>query len=118
VSPLLGDQPPRHRDDGLLAELAAPPPLEDSREALAYWRHRLHMLPLHRRAQRREARAMIVRWEERVRRAEVARMPVPLQWVVTGMHALRPVFIGIAAVIALVAVIWTALFIAAIAALT
>jgi len=37
---------------------------------------------------------------------------------VTGMHALRPLFIGIAAVIALVAVIWTVLFIAAIAALT
>ncbi len=118
MSPLLGDPPPRHADDGLLTELAAPPPLEDARESLAYWRHRLRMLPHHRRAQRREARAMIVRWEERVRRAELARMPVPLQWLLSTLHALRPLFIGVAAAFALVALAWAAMLVAAIAALT
>lgn len=49
-----------------------PPPLHDAREALEFWLHRRDTLPLRRVRARREARAMALRWEERVRRAEIA----------------------------------------------
>jgi hypothetical protein len=41
-------------------------------EALHYWLRRLDRLPHRRRADRREARAMILRWERRYRDAVVA----------------------------------------------
>ena len=44
--------------------------LEDAREALAYWEHRAHALPLHAVRRRREARDMAVRWQARVAEAE------------------------------------------------
>jgi hypothetical protein len=46
------------------------PTAVEAREALDYWRARARRLPRHRLAGRREARAMAVRWEERLRRAE------------------------------------------------
>jgi hypothetical protein len=49
------------------------PSADEARESLTYWRARLVSLPVTRRAQRREAKAMIVRWEERLRTAERAR---------------------------------------------
>src|ERR1044072_2473619 len=42
-------------------------------ESRHYWRRRLERLPRHRRSARREARAMVVAWEERVRSAELER---------------------------------------------
>jgi hypothetical protein len=42
----------------------------DAHESLVYWRSRLESLPRRRRAARREARAMVGAWEERLRRAE------------------------------------------------
>jgi hypothetical protein len=66
----------------LLDELLAPPPLEDARRSLEYWRRRKQSLPLYRRAARREADAMISRWQERVRAAERARFDAtPLGWI-------------------------------------
>lgn len=47
--------------------------LEEARDSLTYWHERHARLPRHRLTQRREARAMIVRWDERVRQAEVER---------------------------------------------
>lgn len=67
-------------DDALLSDLLAPPPLEDCRASLGYWRARLAGLPRHRLADRREARAMVARWETRLRAAEAAALPAPLRW--------------------------------------
>ena len=60
-----------HHDD--VAEALSGPSSHDARESLVYWRERLERLPRRRRAARREARAMVIAWEERVRRAEIER---------------------------------------------
>lgn len=60
-------------DLNLIETMLAPPPLEDARSSLAYWQTRRKSLPLYRRAARREAKEMAVRWQERVRAAELAR---------------------------------------------
>ena len=52
--------------------LRGPSP-HDARESLAYWRDRLETLPRRRRSARREARAMVVTWESRLREAEIER---------------------------------------------
>ncbi|MGZ4267979.1 MAG: hypothetical protein ACXVFK_07165 [Solirubrobacteraceae bacterium] len=44
--------------------------LADGRDALAYWERRARTLPRHAVRRRREARAMAVRWSERVAEAE------------------------------------------------
>jgi hypothetical protein len=53
----------------------APPGLApaDARESLEYWRGRLERLPRRQRGARREARAMVIAWEQRVRAAEIER---------------------------------------------
>ena len=68
----------RDRDLVLIEEMLAPPPLEDARRSLEYWQVRRKALPLHRRAARREAKEMTVRWQERVRAAELARFEASL----------------------------------------
>lgn len=60
----------RSRDDALLADLTAPPSVEDARESLDYWQHRQADLPIHRRAERREAQEMVTRWQQRLAAAE------------------------------------------------
>ncbi len=57
----------------LVDELLAPPPLEDARRSLEFWRRRRRSLPLYKRSARREADAMVARWQQRVREAERAR---------------------------------------------
>jgi len=57
----------------LIEEMLAPPPLEDARNSLEYWRRRRKVLPLYRLAARREAKQMTVQWQETVRAAERAR---------------------------------------------
>lgn len=47
--------------------------LEESRELLAYWEQRARALPRWALMRRREARAMAMRWRERVRAAEQER---------------------------------------------
>lgn len=59
-------------DDALLRELSGPPPLDEAREALAYWERRALRLPRRRVRARREARAMAATWRARVREAELA----------------------------------------------
>ena len=57
----------------LIERMLAPPPLDDARNSLEYWRARRKRLPLYRLAARREAKEMSVFWQERVRAAELAR---------------------------------------------
>jgi hypothetical protein len=57
----------------LIERMLAPPPLEDARRSLDYWRRRRKSLPLYRLAARREAKEMATRWEETVQQAELAR---------------------------------------------
>ena len=59
-------------DDDIREVLRGPSPA-DARESLVYWRARLERLPRRQRTARREARAMVVAWEERVRHAEIER---------------------------------------------
>lgn len=71
---------PPDPDHELLDELTAPPPLDEAKQSLTYWEDRLHDLPHHRRAERREARAMVERWQGHVRDAERAQYgPGPLE---------------------------------------
>ena len=63
----------RDADHVLIERMLAPPPLEDARSSLEYWQRRRKALPLYRRSARREAKEMAVRWQERVRAAELAR---------------------------------------------
>ena len=70
----------------LVDEMLAPPPLEDARRSLEFWRSRKQALPLYKRAARREADTMIARWQERVRAAERARFDAtPLGWLLAKL---------------------------------
>jgi len=62
--------PRRDLEDALLADVTAPPALEQARESYEYWDHRLATLPAHKRAARREAEQMAARWKERLAAAE------------------------------------------------
>jgi hypothetical protein len=63
---------PHAQEDDVADVLRGPSPA-DARESLVYWRDRLERLPRRRLAARREARAMVVAWEQRLRRAEMER---------------------------------------------
>ncbi|HKB21183.1 MAG TPA: hypothetical protein VKC65_09255 [Gaiellaceae bacterium] len=63
----------RDPDLVLVEQMLAPPPLEDARSSLEYWQRRRKALPVYRRSARREAKEMTLRWQERVRAAELAR---------------------------------------------
>jgi hypothetical protein len=54
----------------LVERMLAPPPLDDARRSLKYWRCRQKALPIYKRRARQEAREMAMRWDERVREAE------------------------------------------------
>jgi hypothetical protein len=54
----------------LIAAMREPPALEQARSSLDFWRRRRSSLPIYRRNARREADAMIGRWQERVQAAE------------------------------------------------
>lgn len=60
-------------DDDDVREAVRGPSTADARESLVYWRGRLDTLPRRQRTARREARAMVVAWEQRVRDAELER---------------------------------------------
>jgi hypothetical protein len=62
-----------HAQEDDVADVLREPSPADARESLVYWRDRLERLPRRRRAARREARAMVVAWEQRLRRAEIER---------------------------------------------
>jgi hypothetical protein len=80
LSPDPTAQARRSRDDALLADLTAPPPLEEARESYDFWQRRLSQLPIHKRAERREAQQMAARWKQRLAAAERERYgPGPLE---------------------------------------
>jgi hypothetical protein len=54
----------------LVERMLAPPPLDDARRSLEYWRRRQKTLPIYKRGARQEAREMALRWDERVRAAQ------------------------------------------------
>lgn len=56
----------RDSDDALLADLTAPPSLEDAQEAYDYWSKRQRELPRHKRHERKEAEQMVLRWKQRL----------------------------------------------------
>jgi hypothetical protein len=62
-----------HAHDDDVRDAIRAPSSAEARESLAYWRDRLDGLPRRRRTARREARTMVLAWEERVRAAEVER---------------------------------------------
>jgi hypothetical protein len=68
----------RDPDLALVDEMLAPPPLDDARRSLAYWQERRRRLPVYQRSARREAREMAIRWETRVRQAELLRFEATL----------------------------------------
>lgn len=83
--------PRRDSDEALLADLTGPPPLEDARESYDYWRQRAAELPVHKRGERKEARAMAQQWKERVAEAERARYgPALLDQLLTALGIRRP----------------------------
>jgi hypothetical protein len=57
-------------DQLLIAEMREPPPLEQARSSLEFWRRRRSSLPIYRRTARREADAMIRRCHDNVLAAE------------------------------------------------
>ena len=57
----------------LIEQMLAPPPLDEARRSLQYWRDRRRSLPLYRLAARRETKQMMASWQETVRAAEQAR---------------------------------------------
>jgi hypothetical protein len=82
----------RAQDEQLLAELTAPPSLQDAREASQFWRDRRKALPLRKRAERREAEQMIARWSERLAAAERDRYgPTLLEQLFAALGIRRPV---------------------------
>jgi hypothetical protein len=104
-------------DDALLSDLLAPPPLEDCRTSLEFWRVRLAGLPRHKRSARREARAMVVRWETRLRAAEAAALPAPLRWARSARRFARRALLATAMLVAFWVVTFWLVLIVAIAAL-
>ncbi|MDQ6729204.1 MAG: hypothetical protein M3022_02560 [Actinomycetota bacterium] len=56
----------RNSDDALLADLTAPPSLQDAQEAYDYWTKRRAELPRHKRHERKEAEQMVLRWKQRL----------------------------------------------------
>jgi len=56
----------RDSDDALLADLTAPPSLEDAQEAYDYWSKRRAELPRPKRHERKEAEQMAARWKQRL----------------------------------------------------
>jgi len=64
----------RDPDLVLVEAMLAPPPLEDARSSLEFWRQRHRALPVYKRGARKEAREMAARWEARVAAAERARL--------------------------------------------
>lgn len=81
--------PPAADHEHLADALRGPSPA-DAASSLAFWRARLERLPLRRVAARREARAMVVVWEERLRRAELERFGGgPIGRLLAGVAVLR-----------------------------
>jgi hypothetical protein len=60
----------RDSDLLLIAAMSEPPPLDEARSSLEFWRRRRARLPVYRVGARREAGLMVARWQARVAEAE------------------------------------------------
>jgi hypothetical protein len=110
------------RDDELLAELTAPPSLEEAREAHEFWRQRLATLPVYRRAQRKEAEEMAARWKERLAAAERERYgpglleqlltALGVRWRPPRLPSRRKIVFGLSAIAVVTLVVLIALLVA------
>jgi len=80
----------RDADELLVQSMLAPPPLEQARSSLEFWRERRKVLPLYRRRERREADEMIQRWRARVAAAERARFGTGLFGQIRRRLAVEP----------------------------
>jgi hypothetical protein len=80
----------RDADELLVQSMLAPPPLEQARSSLEFWRERRKVLPLYRRRERREADEMIQRWRARVAAAERARFGTGLFGQIRRWLAVEP----------------------------
>jgi len=80
----------RDADELLVQSMLAPPPLEQARSSLEFWRERRKALPLYRRRERREADEMIQRWRARVAAAERARFGTGLFGQIRRRLAVEP----------------------------
>ena len=80
----------RDTDELLVQEMLAPPPLEQARSSLEFWRERRKVLAFYRRTERREADEMIRRWRARVAAAERARFGTGLFGQIRRRLAVEP----------------------------
>jgi len=99
----------RDADELLVQSMLAPPPLEQARSSLEFWRERRKVLPLYRRRERREADEMIQRWRARVAAAERARFGTGLFGQVRRLLAREPLSLPFARESAFVAFLWSIL---------
>jgi hypothetical protein len=77
-------------DHPLLDDVLGGPTPQDAASSLTFWRARLERLPVRRVAARREARTMVLAWEERLRRAELDRLGGgPIGRLLAGAAVLR-----------------------------
>jgi hypothetical protein len=95
-----------HADELLLEKMLAPPPLEQARSSLEFWRQRRRRLPFFRLAERREADEMIRRWRIRVEAAERARFGTGLYGRIRRLLVLETPYWPFGPKTALVAFAW------------
>jgi hypothetical protein len=96
----------RDADELLLEKMLAPPPLEQARSSLEFWRRRRRRLAFFRFAERREADEMIRRWHARVEAAKRARFGTGLYGRLRRLLALEPPLWPFGPKTALVALAW------------
>ena len=99
----------RDADELLIQDMLAPLPLEQARSSLEFWRRRRMMLPFYRRTERREADAMIRRWQVRVLAAERARFGTGLVGLVRRLLAFEPLGLHFQRRRPLIALVWSIL---------
>jgi hypothetical protein len=78
-------------DHLLIEEMLCPPPLEQARNSLEFWRRRRRALPLYRVMARREASEMTRRWHAEVEAAARLRYGTGLTGLVRRLLAGEPV---------------------------
>lgn len=78
-------------DQLLIEEMLCPPPLEQARNSLEYWRQRRRALPLYRVTARREAIDMTRRWQLEVEAAARIRYGTGLTGLVRRLLAGEPI---------------------------
>jgi hypothetical protein len=96
----------RDPDELLLEQMLAPPPLEQARSSLEFWRQRRRQLTFFRFTERREADEMVRRWRARVEAAERARFGTGLYGRIRRLLVFEPPAWPIGPRTALVVLAW------------